>query len=526
MLLGLLAVASLGTPVLGTPVLGAQTASTQPSAKVPRAQPTTAAELRARADSLEAAGRVDEAVALYRDAIPSARERRDSATLSLAHHAVGILEWSANRYDSALVHLNAARELRLALGDREGLGRTLNSLGASYYQLGVYEPALELFVQSRELWRELRDDRGLALALTNAGKVYQDWRQFDRARPTLEEAVAVARRLPEQPAVLGYALHTLAEMHRAAGEFDLARQRLDESLRSYTSGDPRVSHSDSLSGWSLNAMTSVQLDLQAGSPRRALPLLDSLLVAAQRRGSIRGEARTLRLQGEAMALLGDRAGAVRALEAALALAQRVDQRVIALEAVTLLASVEERSGDARRALRHLRAAEALRDTIFDQATAQRIAAMESRAETERSQRENDRLRAEQREQALVIARQRTAVLLGSVILALAALVLGLLAHFMRQGRRREAALARTNEELNAAMRDVRTLSGLIPMCASCKSVRDDDGYWEAVETYITNRSDAVFSHSICQSCGPKLYGEHWPAEKLPTDPHGAPAVRG
>jgi hypothetical protein len=94
---------------------------------------------------------------------------------------------------------------------------------------------------------------------------------------------------------------------------------------------------------------------------------------------------------------------------------------------------------------------------------------------------------------------------------------------MRRGRAREAALAQSNTdlaaanaELSAALSEVRTLKGLIPICSSCKSVRDDDGYWEAVETYIGSRSDAVFSHSICQSCGPKLYGDHWPAAGEPT----------
>jgi type II secretory pathway pseudopilin PulG len=109
-----------------------------------------------------------------------------------------------------------------------------------------------------------------------------------------------------------------------------------------------------------------------------------------------------------------------------------------------------------------------------------------------------------------------------VILLLASAVVGLLLYFMRQGRAREAALARTNADLNAALREVRTLSGLIPICSSCKKVRDDDGYWEAVETYITSRSEAIFSHSICQACGPTLYGEHWQGDEPPDVPSVSP----
>ncbi len=145
--------------------------------------------------------------------------------------------------------------------------------------------------------------------------------------------------------------------------------------------------------------------------------------------------------------------------------------------------------------------------------------MEARAETEREQIENGRLRDEQRTQMVVIGRQRLAGALGAVILLLTASLLALFVHYHRKGREREIVmdktnsdLAQANEELRTALSEVRALKGLIPICSSCKKVRDDQGYWEAVETYITSRSDATFSHSICQTCGPKLYGELWTAE--------------
>jgi hypothetical protein len=60
-----------------------------------------------------------------------------------------------------------------------------------------------------------------------------------------------------------------------------------------------------------------------------------------------------------------------------------------------------------------------------------------------------------------------------------------------------------------AMAEVRTLTGLIPICARCKKVRDEDGYWESVESYIASRSSALFTHGICSTRGPELYGEDW-----------------
>lgn len=74
-------------------------------------------------------------------------------------------------------------------------------------------------------------------------------------------------------------------------------------------------------------------------------------------------------------------------------------------------------------------------------------------------------------------------------------------------------------DLEAAQSHVRTLSGLLPICASCKKIRDDAGQWKPVEDYIQSRSAAQFSHGICPECAPKLYPDHFPAGL------GDPAVR-
>jgi len=60
-------------------------------------------------------------------------------------------------------------------------------------------------------------------------------------------------------------------------------------------------------------------------------------------------------------------------------------------------------------------------------------------------------------------------------------------------------------QLHQALGEVKTLSGLLPICASCKKIRDDSGYWNQIETYIRDHSEAEFSHSICPECAKKLY---------------------
>lgn len=66
-------------------------------------------------------------------------------------------------------------------------------------------------------------------------------------------------------------------------------------------------------------------------------------------------------------------------------------------------------------------------------------------------------------------------------------------------------LAQQTADLRDALAKVKTLSGFIPICASCKKIRDDQGFWNQIERYISEHSDAQFSHGICPDCMQRLY---------------------
>jgi AmiR/NasT family two-component response regulator len=69
-------------------------------------------------------------------------------------------------------------------------------------------------------------------------------------------------------------------------------------------------------------------------------------------------------------------------------------------------------------------------------------------------------------------------------------------------------LKRLNEELQDALDNIKTLQGLLPICSSCKKIRDDQGYWTQIESYIRLHSNVEFSHGICPACAKKLYPEY------------------
>jgi hypothetical protein len=70
-------------------------------------------------------------------------------------------------------------------------------------------------------------------------------------------------------------------------------------------------------------------------------------------------------------------------------------------------------------------------------------------------------------------------------------------------QRYSAELKKSNEELQEALANIKTLKEILPICACCKKIRDDKGYWEGVETYISKHTDTLFSHGYCPECAKK-----------------------
>lgn len=97
----------------------------------------------------------------------------------------------------------------------------------------------------------------------------------------------------------------------------------------------------------------------------------------------------------------------------------------------------------------------------------------------------------------------------SLIAALSILITGKIGH----------ELSAKTAELKKALEEIKQLQGILPICSRCKKIRDDNGYWNQVETYIEKHTDALFSHGICKPCADELYGDkEWYNKSDPEQP--------
>jgi hypothetical protein len=86
----------------------------------------------------------------------------------------------------------------------------------------------------------------------------------------------------------------------------------------------------------------------------------------------------------------------------------------------------------------------------------------------------------------------------------------------------EGLVKERTKELQAALDKVKKLGGMLPICASCKKIRNDDGYWSQIGVFIREHSDADFSHGLCPDCATRLYPEYFPGKRKNSDAGSVP----
>jgi integral membrane sensor domain MASE1 len=105
--------------------------------------------------------------------------------------------------------------------------------------------------------------------------------------------------------------------------------------------------------------------------------------------------------------------------------------------------------------------------------------------------------------------QNESLLLLQAFLGVTTLMALAFAAMVEERRRTEANREALVRELQGALEDIKTLRGLLPICASCKKIRNDRGYWEHIEEYVQAHSQATFTHGLCQECVQQLYPQVW-----------------
>lgn len=380
----------------------------------------------------------------------------DSWGESQAYNTLGLIEADAGRVAEALEYHLKALAIRERTADKEGLGYSFNNLGNVYRSMGEYEQALEYHLQGLALKIELGNRGSEAYSHHNIGLVY--FVMGDHAN-----ALASYRR--------GLAIREQLDDHRGIGV-------------------------------SLNAIGQVEAQTD---PAAALRTYERALALRRGAGDERGEMATELNLGDVYRRMNDLSRATAAFNRALAIGDRIDAPLMRSNALKALADVEATRGDYQAAYRHQVLHQEARDRMFNQQNAERLQRLQVAHEADRQQRQIRLLEQEGALRDAELAQVRTTRTALAAIAGLVLLSLALLYGRFRLKHQSEARFRAQAEALAEALDRVQALKGLLPICASCKKIRGDNGYWTQVEAYVSEHSAAEFTHSICPSCADTLY---------------------
>ncbi|MCA0444735.1 MAG: tetratricopeptide repeat protein [Bacteroidetes bacterium] len=349
--------------------------------------------------------------------------------------------------------------LYIETGSQDGIGSVQNYIGNVYSNQGRFREALSFFKNSLQTYLKAGISNYQARQTGNIGITYQKLGIQDSALVYLNESVRLyaSGKVPENADVIRI---YLGRAYLALGKTDSARILLKSAVHSISN------HPEHLKFLAVGYLDLAGLNIKEGKTQEARLYLDSAFSIVEPH-DFKNEIRDFyRIQAEYFELAGKPKEALSSYK------------------------------------NFIRIRELLRDDDISRMTAD----FQNSLDTELKRREIEFLKTDIR------AQNQTRIFLiitvGSLVLFSIGLGVFLFLYRKKSKELEEShdSLKITNNDLQEALENVKVLKGFIPICANCKKVRDDSGFWSQIESYIMQNSEAQISHGICPDCMEGLYG--------------------
>ncbi|MCD4774770.1 MAG: tetratricopeptide repeat protein [Candidatus Aegiribacteria sp.] len=343
--------------------------------------------------------------------------------------------------------------------NEEKISNAFNNIGSVYWRLARFDQALEYYLKALRILENLGDKQGIAIVSNNIGVIYNAIGDKDSALDFYNRAIKINEELNSKNK-LATSLNNAGVIYlETKGEHEKALEYYQRALeiREKLGNKWRIPHSLTNIGVVLKEMKDYS---------KSLEYFFRSLEIAEKIGNRHVAATTLTSIGEVYLLLDNFDKAQEYVMRGLAITEEIDAPDLKRNCCEVMSGIFEKKGDFREALKYNKQFKEINDRIFTEESSKKYNELQISYETAKKEKENEIYRL------------------------------------------RNIELVKANEKLTKALAEVKTLSGLLPICSSCKKIRDDSGYWEQIEKYITERSDTQFSHGICPECMKKLYPEY------------------
>jgi len=463
------------------------------------------------------------------NALSVREEIGDSSAIAFAKNRLGNILWNQGYQTEAFKLFREAADLHRALGNRLEEGRAYNNIGNSYRQWANYDKALEFFIATSRIYEDVGYDEGLGWLNFSITMLYRTLGDLDKALQYATKALSIYQgmvKVTSDSAGIMICYGQLGDIHSLLGNYDLALDYHRKALAMRLRINIPSSIADGYTGIGRIHYSMGHYETAINELSRSVELRENMLA----RG---GLATALRYRGLSRLALGDTSLAMADFQRSLTVAREFNELQNQANLLNDMSRIYRIQGQLDKAYDFGSEFRTLKDSIDNLERNKMALALKATYDLENAERENLRLAQANTISVLELQRSKSRIRFMVVVLIFSALLAVLVLNLYRQSKRDNRLLRAKNIEIEKArsllqtemhereklekdreklilelresLNNVKSLKGLIPICASCKKIRNDDGYYEQLEKYISEHTDAEFSHGICQDCYEMLY---------------------
>ncbi len=381
-----------------------------------------------------------------------------------SNNTLGTINLEAGNFAEALSYCRKSMEIYEEIGDMDGTAFVHGTIANAYWAQGMIDKALEHIHESLRQKQECGAGKDeIASCYINIGACYSSLNRLDMAQSSFEDAMGICEESGNRQQ-LAYVYHNLGSTYGEKEDMDKAREYFQKAL------DIREDAGDK-KGTASSLCNLGSLHEELGDNESALDFFIRSLALYEELGNRRGIANTCACIGGIYTLLERYDEAEELIMRGLEITRELSMKDWEILCLGKILDLYEAKGDLQKALQHSRELNTCVEEHLNEKSMEKIAGLQVQFETEKKEKEAEIYRL------------------------------------------KNVELSAMNDELRDALSHVKKLQGMLPICASCKKVRKDDGYWQQIELYVSDHSDATFSHGICPECMIKLYGKEFTREQ-------------
>jgi len=423
----------------------------------------------------------------YLEEITTHRKQIDSSSLlGRTMNLLGNTCWLTDDQVQAKSYFEKALAIHTELKDHKEIGKSHNNLANFYSRLGDYDRAIDHFLKVRQSYHQADYLEGEAWLDYSMTLLYKRLEDYDKAREAILSSLQKYERLAaERQDSTGVMLcyTQLGDVHRLLGDYKQGLQYNRDALRLRKKTGAGAAVADGMTGVG-------QCYYQLGQYAQARQYMQQALEFRKQSGIRAGSETNYKYLGYIHYEEGNVEQALADLEQGLRIARERNQQISQSEILWKMSEIHAAEGNYAQAWELRDEYIAIKDSLWDIKTSKRIAAIQLQYKIDQQARENEKLAQINRINELKL--ERASAWRNFLILLIVFFICVIVMTIYLYRKKLQ----------------IKTLKGLLPICAHCKKIRNDKGYYEHVENFISEHSEAIFSHGLCPDCMAELYPEY------------------